>query len=351
MTYSMDKEKQIKAVLETAIKDHVFPGASVAYFADGQARFVTAGHFTYDPSSPEVVSETQYDVASVTKAIPVGCLILALVDQGVLSLDEQVIRYIPELQNQYRDQILIWHLLAYTVNFDFPDSSADYDKEGAKKILEVIYQSPLRYPPGEKFRYTDQQAILMGFIIERATGKKLNELAYEFFFKRLGMDKTTFFPSKNVPPTEITDRGEVVGEVHDETTWVLRQAGIVAGSAGLFSTAPDLLIFTRMLLAGGEYNGERYLNKKIVEAIPENRLKKSDIKMGLGWGIDTEPLLGKKVSQRAFFKTGFTGCLVVVDPIKQRSFVLLSNRTYPHRPENGDAINRVRRAISDIVFS
>src|SRR5215213_845310 len=111
----------IAQIAEQAIAGHVFPGCVIGVIRAGQRTILPFGHLTYETVAPAVQADTFYDVASLTKSIPTAAVILRLVDQGRLHLDSRVIDYLPEIGNDYRDQILLKHLLTYTVVLDIPE--------------------------------------------------------------------------------------------------------------------------------------------------------------------------------------------------------------------------------------
>src|SRR5690606_20110528 len=121
---------------------------------------------------------------------------------------------------------------------------------------------PLDYEPRSKSVYSDLGFLLLGEIVQRIAGRTLDVLAQEEIFRPLGMQETWFrLPTELIPrvaPTEHCPwRGRVIrGEVHDENAFAL---GGVAAHAGVFSTAPSLARFARMLLRHGEVRGRPFL--------------------------------------------------------------------------------------------
>jgi CubicO group peptidase (beta-lactamase class C family) len=347
----------VAAVMQQAIADRVFPGGVVAYLKEGRPTILPFGHLTYDVAAPVVQADTYYDVASVTKSIPTACLALKLIEERRLSLDDRVSDFIPELSNQYRDQALVRHLLTYTYVLDLPKGPSAQVQEGldVAGLWQLFYETPLKAAPGSQYLYSNVSAILLGLIVERVSGRPLAELAAEWFFGPLGMKRTTFepetLPTAEVAPTEIDWRGEIHGQVHDETAWVLRRAGYTAGHAGLFSTAGDLLRFATMLLAGGEYEGRHYFQPDTIKLMHTNQLDGLGLLAGLGWDLGQRRHMGRAATAEAFGKTGFTGSYILIDPAKQITMVVLANRIYPHRPASPDDINAVRSGLADIIFA
>ncbi len=319
-------DKQIAARVRQAIEKKAFPGCVVGVVKRDGARSVSAfGSLTYAADAEPVSERTVYDLASVTKSIPLASLALTLAAEGRLRLDDTATSFVPELQNDHG--ATIEDLLRYRVH------GAQLSKLPHRTFEEIRTHALERGfdgPPGEEV-YTNLPAFILGMVIERAAGKGLAPLADSYFFEPFSMHDTTFFPSKsNCAPTEIDARGEVRGLPHDESAYLFAMRRRAVGHAGLFSTASDLLNFLEAILTGK------------VPAIVEGA------RAGLGWQTSGD-VLGSRPEGR-FGKTGFTGCSVACDVERGIGLVILSNRTYPKRPPDGTAINMLRRDIADGVF-
>lgn len=347
--------------LQRAIHEKVFPGAVLGIVKTNGDRVVyPVGNFTYESDSPKVKHDTMYDLASVTKSIPGSCSILKLIDDGRLHLDDKLVSFLPEFGNlPGKEDVTVKHLLTYTLDLEVPAMSTLKNKN-ADEIIEIITTAPLKSPPGSKHFYSNSTAGFFTPIIENITGQTIDAFADENFFKPLGMSRTTFFPEKfdknEIAPTEIDEwRGRVIqGEVHDESTFILRQKNYMIAAAGLFSTAPDILNFLEMLLNGGVFAGKKYFSPEIIREMHKNQtgVFAGDLgRAGLGWVINWPEGFGSNASPETFCKSGFTGTFVAIDPMNGIAFVLLSNRTYPKRPSDNSAIAAVRRDISDLCFS
>jgi len=355
--YAREMKNAIESILKDSIRQRVFPGCVVGVVErSGNRAVVPCGKFTYEDDAREIREDSIYDVASVTKAIPTSSLLLHLIDTGKVSLEDQIIKFLPEFNTSAeRKEALIKHLLTYTLSFDTVPFRELKDKK-FNTMIKFAMQAPFLKPPGKLYRYTNLPAMLTGLVIEKASGKKLDIFAEEYFFERLGMENTTFHPEgfgkDKIVPTEMDDwRGQLVqGEVHDESSYVMMQAGMISGAAGLFSTVPDLLNFLEMILNKGSLRGEHYLSGGLVEQISINQVADIGESGGLGWELNQRRFMGNNCSEHTFGKTGFTGCLVLVDPEKEIAFAMLSNRIYPKRPKDSEAINQVRRKVADIVF-
>lgn len=322
---------------EKAIAEKVFPGCVIGVVKKSGEREVRSfGNLTYDTGAPAVCEDTIYDLASITKSIPTASLALMLIAEGKMRLDDAAKMFLPELQHDYN--ATVEDLLTYRVR---GAQLSTLKEKTADEILEYVHEHGFNAPP-EKSEYTNLPAFLLGLVLERVSGETLGSLAQKYFFGPSHMKDTTFFPNvrltkSNIAATEIIDGEEVQGIVHDESARVFAQAKRAVGHAGLFSTAPDILIFLEALLQG------KYAN--VVEGAQR----------GLGWQLDQSWFMGTKSGPGTFGKTGFTGTSVVCDVEHGISFVILSNRTYPNRPSDAtsltSAINIFRSDIADILLS
>src|SRR5271157_3610272 len=348
-------ERRIEARVLRAINEKVFPGCVVGFLSGGTQHAVLAfGRHTFDAVSKAMDKDSIFDVASITKAIPTSSLALQLIDTGRLRLDDKVKRFIPEFSSSRSERVLVRHLLTQTVNYNFRLSSLK--DSGPQAILNAICTSELSDEPGSTFFYSNATSILLGMVVEKVFGECLAVSAQREFFDPLGMARTSFFTDgfsrDDIVPTEIDPwrRRTIQGEVHDESAWALRQV-MVAGSAGLFSTVPDILRFLRMLLNDGFHEGRRYFSASCLEQMVTNQTPSLGLQAGLGWELNQERYMGSVCSRSTIGKTGFTGCVCMADMAAKSAMAMLSNWTYPSRKADTAAIDCVRRDIADIVFS
>lgn len=354
-------EQVIRTRIHRAIDEKVFPGAVVGVVQrDGERTILPFGRLTYESDAPEVTADTMYDCASITKSIPTGSIALQLIDGGKIKLTDKLIDHLPEFCNSDRDTVLIRHLLTYTLDgYGLASALGGGDEQvfaqaTADSLVHVLLNHDFKNRPGTVFKYTNIPAALLGLVIERVTGKTLDVLADERFFVPLGMTSSTFYPEhfslRDIAPTEIDWRGEVRGVVHDESAYIGKRDGKIFGHAGLFSTAGDILTFLEMMLNGGEFHGHRYFSENILGEIERNQITELNDSTGLGWELDQPRFMGT-CGPHTFGKTGFTGTVCVCDRERGVAYVMLSNRTYPHRPADSTAINLVRADIGGIILA
>jgi CubicO group peptidase (beta-lactamase class C family) len=211
---------------------------------------------------------------------------------------------------------------------------------------------PLDYPPRSKMVYSDLGILLLGEILERVTGRDLEELARTEVLDPLGMDDAMYRPPDSlrsrIAPTEVDSwRGRLVhGEVHDENAFGL---GGVAPHAGLFSTARDLGAFAQMMLNGGTYRGRRLLRPETIALFTRRANLVPGSSRALGWDTPSKPSsAGELFSASSYGHTGFTGTSLWIDPERELFAILLTNRVHPTR-ENSK-ITALRPEFHDAVI-
>jgi CubicO group peptidase (beta-lactamase class C family) len=312
------------------------------------------GKLTYDATSAQVVPDTIYDAASLTKPVVMATLVAMQVEENHIALDLPVARYIPEWNSgpnaEWRKTVTIRQLLTHTSGLP---AHKDYflTLNSKRDVIAAICNEPLEYAPGTKTVYSDLGFILLGEILERATGKTVDQLAQTEIFAPLDMVDTTFKPAKSlaedIAPTEndvAFRKRQVQGEVHDENAFAM---GGVAGHAGMFSTAPDLAAFCQMLLNGGIYAHQRMLNRATISQFTTSEPGAAGAHT-LGWMVPTpNSSSGRYFSAHSFGHLGFTGTSIWIDPDRQLFVILMTNRVYPTRAN--DKIAAVRPAVHDAV--
>jgi CubicO group peptidase (beta-lactamase class C family) len=344
-------------VIEKAIADRAFPGATLAVGYRGKLSLHAFGNLRYDAKSSAVNIHTMYDIASLTKVVVTTTLVEKLVEgdfPSPLSLDSPIERYLPEWTTgpmpEWRHKVTVRHLMTHTSGLP-PFKEYWRTSTSKQETLQRIFAEPLEYEPGSKVVYSDLGIILMAEIIQRLTGKPLDQLAKEYIFDPLGMQQSMYNPPKKlwpeIAPTEFDNQLRhrlVQGEVHDENAYAI---GGVSGHAGVFSTAPDLAVLCQMLLNGGVYAHQRILKRPTIAQFTAPQTLAQNTRT-LGWVVPTEnSSSGHYFSVHSYGHTGFTGTTIWIDPDRQLFVVLLTNRVHPTR-ENHE-IAEVRPAVHDAI--
>ncbi len=320
-------EEALDAVVPDALEAGGMCGAVIAVGRKSGTGYETwqkaYGYMQTQPARVPMPTDAIFDMASLTKPIATGTSLMILVEQGKVSLDDPVGKYLPEFNEEKgtgsersdvpvpfsKRDVTIRHLLTHTSGMP-PYVGADQqkvikDEAGFPCPTEMrayIRALELARPPGEAMVYSCLNAILCAEIVEVVSGYPLDQFASDHVFKPLGMnesgfcrlalrDGTTGHPERSegsghtrrsepdssvaallrndsarfVPTTKADwGRGEdgfLQGQVHDPLAAM--QAG-VSGNAGLFSTAADLSRFAQMMLNGGELDGVRILKESTI---------------------------------------------------------------------------------------
>jgi uncharacterized protein YbbC (DUF1343 family) len=342
------KLDQIDGVVEASIEQGQLPGAVVIVVRQGKIAFRKAyGLRSKQPDEVRMTVDTVFDLASLTKPIATATSVMILLEQGKLKLTDRVKHHWPDFGQNGKEAITIEHLLLHTSGLIADNPVEDY-RDGRKVALERICRLRPLTEPGQRFRYSDVNFIVLGDLVERLSGEALDVFARKHIFEPLCLRETTFRPGKGLAeraaPTEKRDDHWMRGEVHDPRAFLL---GGVAGHAGLFSTAADVAVFAQMILNGGSYGGRRVLKPETVRLMTTPRPVPGG-ERALGWDVRTafSSNRGDGFSDRSFGHTGFTGTSIWIDPDAQMAVIFLSNRVHPVAKTS---INHLRGRVASLA--
>lgn len=347
--FEPDRLTAIDRAIDKAVAAHKLPGA-VYHLERGAARYQHAyGRLSYDEGAAEVTLDTVFDAASLSKVLVTAPAVLMLAEEGKLDLEAPLTRYFPECTGGGKEAITVRQLLTHTSGLasGLPAKPA---WQGEAAALALACSQTVTHPPGSFFRYSDINYILLGLLVQRTAQMPLERFAEERIFAPLGMRATGYRPLERTAAAAIapTQRGathaqqlptahgdlapdaQLVGVVHDPT---VRRMGGVAGSAGVFSTAGDIARFARMLLGDGQLDGVRVLSAESVRLLTTVQ-SPSGIAALRGMGMDIDSPYAKRPRGTvypvgSYGHTGFTGCILWIDPQSRSFYVFLSNRVYP----------------------
>lgn len=325
--------KALGQLVEKAVAAKNPPGAVVWLEHKGQVHTLVKGVRELVPVREEMTLDTVFDAASLTKVVATTPCVMQLAEAGRIDIESPVSRYLPEFVGEGREQVCVRHLLTHTSGLPagIPKEPAwtGY-AEGLRRATSSIPEAA----PDSLFRYSDINFILLGEIVQRVSGRKLDVLAAERVFKPLKMAATRFSPPAGwrarIAPTERDEFGQMLnGVVHDPTS---RRMGGVTGHAGLFTTAADLARYARMILGGGELEGVRILKAETIRRMQQVQTAATVLeRRGLGWDIDSafSRPRGEVFPIGSFGHTGFTGTSLWIDPASQTFVIFLSSRLHP----------------------
>ncbi len=385
--------QQISNFLQSRIDASDFPSAVYLVAEKGEIVFHDAlGYAVVKPDRIPARLDTIYDLASLTKPLVTGLLCALLKEEEKLELGRTLDYYLPEFYELNSDANESWDtsisdLLAHTTFL--PAWKPFYLLcESRSDILEVITQEKLEFDkPG--VNYSDPNFIVLTFLIERLLGARLDLLANGLIFEPLDLQSTFYGPPSRLlrriaasefgneyerqtclekgylrspaadgvamppeggTPNWIRDPGsafrdfQIWGEVHDGNAYFM---GGVAGHAGLFSTAEEVFRIAQQFLP----NYTQLLKPETCELFRTNFTEgmNEDRSFAFQLASTKDSTAGTKMSAESFGHLGFTGTSLWIDPVKERIFILLTNRTHDH-PLPFVNINGVRRQFHDLAI-
>ncbi len=340
------------AVLRDANAARAFPAASVSVTHGEKLIALKAlGRFTFDAKSSATTISTLFDLASLTKVIATTTMAMLLYERGLVDLEAPVGGIVPEFVSgsidDRRHHVTLRMLLAHSSGL--PAYEKLFLKARTRdELLHSAFATPLKADPGERAEYSDIGFIILGVALERLADESLDRFCQREIFAPLAMTNTTFNPPKElraaIPPAadDQTFRRRVIqGEVQDENAFVL---GGVAAHAGLFSTPEDLAKFAHAMLNGGH----PILRPETVALFTRREPTSVSTSRALGWDTPSEPSQsGKYFSAQSYGHLGYTGTSLWIDPTRQLSIALLTNRTWPDCANQ--EIKQVRPRFHDAV--
>ena len=371
---ALDARRRFRAareVLQQAVEKRALPGAAYGVLLDGHVVALDAvGRFTYDPAAPEVTPGTVFDLASITKVMATTAMAMLLYDRGrtggtgsggrgVLDLDARLGDILPGFvigmePGSHKERVTLRMLLAHSSGLPGYGRLFE-DHRAPETLLRAALHIPLEAAPGTRAEYSDIGFILLGKALEVLSG----DLAERFFWREivapLGLESARFCPPQDwqghIPPTEddrVYRRRVIQGEVQDENCHAL---GGVAGHAGLFSNALDVLRFAACILADGRtQSGQQLFQRETVKLFATRQTEPPGTSRALGWDTPSEPSSsGNYLSERSIGHLGYAGTSLWIDPERKLAVVLLTNRTWPDRASK--EIQAVRPAFHDAVIS
>jgi CubicO group peptidase (beta-lactamase class C family) len=281
--------------------------------------------------------DTIFAVASMTKPIT-ATAVMILCDEGKVSLDDPVAKYIPEFEKAtlngkpLEQPITVRHVLTHTSGLTGDQQNQGSLEETAKKLAA----RPLGFAPGAKWEYSPGLSVA-GRVVEVASGQPFDEFLRDRIFEPLGMNDTTFNPTEKQQKRLAKlykpgpDKQSLVAAKH----WIndLSPGRTPNPSGGLFSTAADMAQFYQAILNGGELNGRRIVSEESVRQM--TTLQTKDLRTGftdgngwgLGWCVVREPQgVTRMLSPGTYGHGGAFGTQGWVDPERRMIFVLMIQR-------------------------
>jgi CubicO group peptidase (beta-lactamase class C family) len=367
--------REVEQAFNDAVERRVFPGATAVVRKGADVLFQGAfGFRTLVPQPRQMKIETVFDLSSLTKALATTIAVMMLTREAKLRLDDRVTRFFPNFGVHGKDRVTFRHLLAHCSGLaawrPFYKLIGDIERggkvnfmssAGARQwIYEEIHREKPAAPVATRAIYSDLNFIVLGEAVEQAAGVSLDRFCHERIYRELGLRATGFIDlslartRKLEPVQEMFAATEncpsrkrlLIGEVDDENAFAM---GGVAGHAGLFAPVGEVDRIAVELIAC--YKGRSAL---LPEKIVREFWTRDDAVPGSTWalGWDT-PSPNHSSSGRHFPPTavghlGFTGTSLWIDPEREISVSILTNRVHPSR--DNQAIREFRPKIHDLIM-
>ena len=381
-------EKSIDSLINSSIKLNAFPGAQL-YIKKGNYEYKKSyGFHTYD-SLTKVEDDHLFDLASITKSLAGTLAIMKMKDDYNFDIDKNLKYYLKDFNKTKQGETSIKDLLSHTSGWRPYISHQQYlvkgngklKKKFVKKSLSKKFSNQLSrslyiknnyYKVIKKrikktelnnvgtYRYSGLFFCLIPEITKNLSGENFDKYLNDKFYSPMDISATfnplNKYSIEKIVPTEIDNnfRKELIqGTVHDETAAIM---GGISANAGLFSNAEDLSVILKMILNNGIHNNKQMIDSETVMLFTKNHIYNDSLN-NRGLGFDKVRIVSenkvypnKKLSNKSFGHTGFTGTMFWVDPEKDLIIVFLTNRVYPNRDEGSFYELEVRNKLFEIIL-
>ncbi|PIB38770.1 glycoside hydrolase family 3 N-terminal domain-containing protein [Maribacter sp. 4G9] len=383
------------AILDKLVHDGLdslmFPGAQVLVARHGKVVYNKSfGKPTYD-SQVAVSGDDIYDLASLTKILATLPMVMKMEEEGKIALNDTFEELVPEYSNTEIKNVTVLKALSHygrlpawipfyvrTLDENRKPSNEFYRTQPTSgfsvKVAENLYLTDAYKDSiynrigrqdlkSNRYRYSDVPYYVMKKYVEDTYGKRLDILANDFLYSRLGANRTTYNPLEKFPKNSIVPSEEdnyyryqtVQGYVHDMGA---AMQGGVGGHAGLFSNANDVAKIMQMYLQNGYYGGTKFFDSRTVKKFNTCYFCDKNVRRGVGFDKPqlehSGPTCGC-VSRKSFGHSGFTGTFTWADPEEEIVYVFLSNRTYPSASNTllvkSGLRTRIQQAIYDSIIN
>jgi CubicO group peptidase (beta-lactamase class C family) len=354
------QKKALIRFLDDCVGQGWFPGAVALVSERGEVRLRSAcGDAVTSPERIRMREDTIFDVASLTKPVVTSLLVRILDRERQLSVENPVAEYLPQFRRPDKEKITVLDCLDHSAGFR-PWMPLYLFASSLDEYLSRIADEPLAVATRSQSLYSCLDYIILGGVIRAVTGRGVGTSARVRLFEPLKLDDSYFpLPAALQRRSAATERGDrfekkmarefvegplrwpwedevIWGTVHDGNA---RRLGEEAGNSGLFTTADDLHTLARESFApvGGILAGGRPARGK------EGPGAGGTARFAAGWERNTGALTsaGPALPGGALGHTGFTGTSLWVDPVRERIYILLTNRVHPECREMN--MNEIRR--------
>ena len=382
---------KVDELVQDGLDSLMFPGAQVLVARYGKVVYNKSfGKPTYE-SQVAVADDDIYDLASLTKILATLPMVMKMEEEGKIALNDTFEELVPEYSNTEIKNVTVLKALSHYGRLPawipFYVRTLDENRRPSKefyrtqpmdgfsvKVAENLYLTDAYNDSiynrigrqdlkSNRYRYSDVPYYVMKKYVEDTYGEKLDVLANDFLYSRIGANYTTYNPLEKIPKNKIVPSEEdnyyryqtVQGYVHDMGA---AMQGGVGGHAGLFSNANDVAKIMQMYLQNGYYGGTKFFDSRTVKKFNTCYFCDKNVRRGVGFDKPqlehSGPTCGC-VSRKSFGHSGFTGTYTWADPEEEIVYVFLSNRTYPSASNTllvkSGLRTRIQQAIYDSILN
>jgi len=338
-------EPEIPAVTEAAkayvAKQDVAGVVTLVATRDKIVHLSAVGDADIEAKKP-MAPDTIFWIASMTKPVTAAAIMM-LQDEGKLSVEDPVEKYIPELADMKTAdgkayKLTLRHLLTHTSGLSEAPNDQSANAKTLAEVIPLFAKKPLQFEPGSKWQYCQSGINSLGRIIEIASGQSLPEFFQKRLFDPLGMKDTSFYPTKEQQERLVKGYKAEAGKLTPIPFMALfdpkRPEHYPAANGGLFSTARDYSRFAQMLLNNGALDGKVYVKPESIKLM--SSIQTGEIKTGFtegnGWGLGVcvvrQPQgVSAMLSPGTFGHGGAWGTQAWIDPVKGLAYILMVQRT------------------------
>ncbi len=362
----------VDTAMKTAIANHEVAGAMTVVVTKDRVLHLDAVGLADVARNEPMQTDSVFWIASMTKPLTAAA-ILMLQDEGKLSVNDGVAKFIPEFARLRTPSgkpahLTIAQLLTHTSGLGEAEPAAARDAHSLADLIPLFLAAPMQYEPGSQWKYTQSGINVAARIVEVVSGTSFDRFLQQRIFDPLGMTSTSFYPMEKLSQRLVTAyaKDQTTGELNP----VSRRAGFgerghpPLGNGGLFSTGPDYARFCQMLLCGGTMNGKRYLSPASMTLL--TNVQTGELPCGFfqsaefgnhgtnyGWGIGTCVLrkphegVAAMLSPGSFGHGGAWGTQAWIDPVRGVAYVLMVQRTNFRNSDASDVRRAFQQAAAD----
>jgi len=351
----------IAKLLQPFVDSNSLPGAVILVADKDKILDLEAVGYADLASKKPMTTDSYFWIASMSKSITAAAVMM-LVDEGKLSIDDPVEKYLPEFANRMvvdpkdpthtphpaNHPILIREILSHTSGLPNHTQTPGPHKDDIQTLEERAHfysQQTLESQPGTAYAYTNLGPNLAGRIVEIVSGMPFQQFLQTRLFDPLGMTETTFVPSND----ELARLASAYQAGPDKKSFLPanemsftypfsdpKRQPMPAG--GLFSTATDISKFCQMLLNNGTFHGKQYLSPEAIHQMTTDRAPQGGKDhYGLGFGLGPNGV---------YFHAGGYKTYMEIDPKTGRTWVYMVQYFGHDWPNDGNKVMNVVKAAA-----